>query len=98
MQIDEYSHGGHYNHKPKATRKLLLNKKELKKLQREVTTSGNTIVPINLFLNEKGLAKMNIEQKEKKSTISVIRLRIGITSAIYQELKRALIIKYPSAF
>lgn len=60
MQIDEYSHGGHYNHKPKATRKLLLNKKELKKLQREVTTSGNTIVPINLFLNDNGLAKINI--------------------------------------
>lgn len=60
MQIDEYSHGGHYNHKPKATRKLLLNKKELKKLRREVTTSGNTIVPINLFLNERGLAKINI--------------------------------------
>ncbi len=60
MQIDEYSHGGHYNHKPKATRKLLLNKKELKKLQREVTTSGNTIVPINLFLNDSGLAKINI--------------------------------------
>lgn len=60
MQIDEYSHGGHYNHKPKATRKLLLNKKELKKLRREVTTSGNTIVPINLFLNDRGLAKINI--------------------------------------
>ena len=75
MQIDEYSHGGHYNHKPKATRKLLLNKKELKKLQREVTTSGNTIVPINLFLNEKGLAKMNIglakgkKEYDKRDTI-----------------------------
>ncbi|WP_422348203.1 SsrA-binding protein SmpB [Flagellimonas sp.] len=60
MQVDEYSHGGYYNHKPKAERKLLLNKRELKKLRREVTTSGLTIIPINLFINEKGLAKVNI--------------------------------------
>jgi len=60
MQIDEYSHGSHYNHKPKAERKLLLNKQELKKLHKEVNTSGLTIIPLNLFLNERGLAKMNI--------------------------------------
>ncbi|MEP4948225.1 MAG: SsrA-binding protein SmpB, partial [Flavobacteriaceae bacterium] len=60
MQVDEYSHGGHYNHKPKAARKLLLNKKELKKLRKEVTTSGLTIIPLNLFINDRGLAKMNI--------------------------------------
>ncbi|KQC28897.1 SsrA-binding protein SmpB [Flagellimonas eckloniae] len=60
MQVDEYSHGGHYNHKPKAERKLLLNKKELKKLRKEVTTSGLTIIPLNLFINERGLAKINI--------------------------------------
>ena len=60
MQVDEYSHGGYYNHKPKAERKLLLNKQELKKLRREVTTSGLTIVPLNLFINERGLAKINI--------------------------------------
>lgn len=60
MQVDEYSHGGHYNHKPKAERKLLLNKKELKKLRKEVTTSGLTIIPLNLFINERGLAKVNI--------------------------------------
>ncbi|MGB5437912.1 MAG: SsrA-binding protein SmpB [Maribacter sp.] len=60
MQIDEYSHASHFNHRPKAERKLLLNKRELKKLQKEVATSGLTIIPLNLFLNEKGLAKMNI--------------------------------------
>jgi SsrA-binding protein len=75
MQIDEYSHGGHYNHKPKATRKLLLNKKELKKLQKEVTTSGLTIVPVNVFINDRGLAKINIalargkKQFDKRETI-----------------------------
>ncbi|RDY61339.1 SsrA-binding protein SmpB [Flagellimonas nanhaiensis] len=60
MQIDEYSHGGYYNHRPKAERKLLLNKRELKKLHKEVATSGLTIIPLNLFINEKGLAKVNI--------------------------------------
>ncbi len=75
MQIDEYSHGGHYNHKPKASRKLLLNKRELKKLRKEVNTSGLTIVPINVFINDRGLAKMNIalargkKQYDKRETI-----------------------------
>ena len=60
MQIDEYTHGGHYNHRPKASRKLLLNKRELKKLRKEVANSGLTIVPLNLFINDNGLAKLNI--------------------------------------
>lgn len=60
MQVDEYAHGSHYNHKPKAERKLLLNRKELKKLEKEVNTSGNTIVPLNLFINDNGLAKIKI--------------------------------------
>ncbi len=60
MQIDEYSHGSHYNHKPKAARKLLLNKQELRKLHKEVNTSGLTIIPLNLFINDRGLAKLNI--------------------------------------
>lgn len=60
MQIDEYSHASHYNHKPKAQRKLLLQKRELKKLHKEVTASGLTIVPLRLFINDRGLAKMQI--------------------------------------
>ncbi|NNE77111.1 MAG: SsrA-binding protein SmpB [Pricia sp.] len=60
MQVDEYSHASHFNHKPKAERKLLLNRGELKKLQKEVNTSGLTIVPLNLFINDRGLAKVKI--------------------------------------
>lgn len=60
MQVDEYSHGGHYNHRPKAERKLLLNKRELKKLRKEVVTTGLTIIPLNLYINDRGLAKVNI--------------------------------------
>ncbi|GGK15715.1 SsrA-binding protein [Yeosuana aromativorans] len=60
MTIEEYAYGTYYNHRPKADRKLLLNKKELKKLQKEVQNTGLTIVPLKLFINEKGYAKLNI--------------------------------------
>jgi len=60
MTIEEYTYGTYYNHKPKAERKLLLNKRELKKLQKEVQNTGLTIVPLKLFINERGYAKMDI--------------------------------------
>lgn len=60
MHIEEYAFGTRFNHRPKAQRKLLLNKKELKKLQREVQNTGLTIVPLQLFINEKGFAKLHI--------------------------------------
>lgn len=60
MHIDEYSYGSYYNHKPKRERKLLLNKKEIKKLERKLTNKGLTIIPLEVFINDKGLAKMNI--------------------------------------
>ncbi|WP_228851955.1 SsrA-binding protein SmpB [Aegicerativicinus sediminis] len=60
MTIEEYSHGTHYNHRPKAERKLLLNRRELKNLQKDVSTKGLTIVPLRLYINENGLAKLEI--------------------------------------
>jgi SsrA-binding protein len=60
MQIDEYTHASHFNHRPKAERKLLLNKRELNKLEKEVKATGLTIVPLKVFINDRGLAKMNI--------------------------------------
>ena len=60
MSIDEYNYGTRYNHKPKQSRKLLLNKKELTKLSKDVKNSGLTIVPLKLFINEKGFAKIRI--------------------------------------
>ena len=60
MTVQEYDYGNHFNHRPKAERKLLLNKKELKKLEKEVKNTGLTIVPLKLFINEKGFAKLNI--------------------------------------
>lgn len=60
MTIQEYAFGNYYNHKPKATRKLLLNRRELKKLNKEVQNSGLTIIPLRLFINDKGYAKLEI--------------------------------------
>lgn len=60
MHIEEYAFGTRFNHRPKAQRKLLLNKKELKKLHKEVKNSGLTIVPLRLFINDKGFAKIRI--------------------------------------
>lgn len=60
MHIEEYAYGTRYNHRPKAQRKLLLNKKELKKLHREVQNTGLTIVPLRLFITDKGFAKLRI--------------------------------------
>lgn len=60
MTIEEYAFGNYYNHRPKAERKLLLNKKELNKLLKEVQNTGLTIIPLRLFINEKGYAKLDI--------------------------------------
>lgn len=58
--IEEYLYGTHYNHKAKSERKLLLNKRELKKLHKDSDNKGLTIVPLRLYTNEKGLAKIEI--------------------------------------
>ncbi|MFD0762263.1 SsrA-binding protein SmpB [Lutibacter aestuarii] len=68
MFIEEYLYGHAFNHKPKSERKLLLNKNELKKLQKEVQNVGLTIVPLRLFLTEKGWAKLEIALCKGKKT------------------------------
>ena len=60
MYIEEYAFGTLFNHRPRGSRKLLLQKRELNKLLKQVKKSGLTIVPIKLFISEKGFAKMQI--------------------------------------
>ena len=60
MNIQEYAWGTHYNHRPKAERKLLMNKRELRKLEKEVKNVGLTIVPLRVFITDKGYAKLVI--------------------------------------
>ena len=75
MYVEEYSHGGYVNHRTKGDRKLLLQKKELKKLHKEVQNTGLTIAPLRLFITDKGFAKLRIalakgkKLYEKRETI-----------------------------
>ena len=66
--IEEYAFGNQFNHKARSERKLLLNKRELKTLEKNVDTKGLTIVPLRLFTNEKGLAKLEIGLCRGKKT------------------------------
>jgi SsrA-binding protein len=66
--IEEYSFGNQFNHKSRSERKLLLNKRELKNLARSVQAKGLTIIPLRLFTNEKGLAKLEIGLCRGKKT------------------------------
>ena len=68
MYVAEYFYGSYNNHVARRDRKLLLNKKELKKIESLSKNTGFTIVPTKLFINEKGLAKIVIAvAKGKKS-------------------------------
>ncbi|WP_203293008.1 SsrA-binding protein SmpB [Luteirhabdus pelagi] len=75
MTVQEYSHATDFNHQPKSERKLLLNRNELKKLEKEVRNSGLTIIPLRLFTNDRGLAKLQIalckgkKEYDKRETI-----------------------------
>lgn len=90
MHIAEYDFGGVYNHDPNRKRKLLLTKKELKRLKKKVEESGYTIVPLELYINEKGLAKLTIalakgkKQFEKRAAIK----ERDIQKEIARELKK----------
>ncbi|MEO2071422.1 MULTISPECIES: SsrA-binding protein SmpB [Zunongwangia] len=66
MHVEEYSHATHFNHNPKSERKLLLQKRELRKLEKEVKNGGLTIIPLRLFINDRGLAKMQISLAKGK--------------------------------
>ncbi|QOR72927.1 SsrA-binding protein SmpB [Cruoricaptor ignavus] len=75
MQIEEYKLGTFYNHKAKRERKLLLHRRELQKLERRVKDVGYTIVPLKVYINDAGRAKVLIavgrgkKQFDKRETI-----------------------------
>src|SRR5690606_24312372 len=66
MHIVEYSFGSFYNQETKRDRKLLLTKKELKKLKEKGEEKGFTIVPLRIFINERGYAKVEIALAQGK--------------------------------
>ena len=70
MHISPYKNSGfaYGDYDPKRDRKLLLTKRELRKLQRDVQTKGITIVPVNLYTTDKGLVKLTIAVAKGKHT------------------------------
>ena len=66
LHISEYSHGSFYNHEAKRDRKLLLTKKEVKKLVVKGEDKGLTIIPLKIFISDRGFAKMNIALAQGK--------------------------------
>lgn len=68
LHISEYSHGSFYNHEAKRDRILLLQKKELKKLQSKTEEKGFTIVPLAIFISDRGFAKIEIGLAQGKKT------------------------------
>ncbi|MBE6318570.1 MAG: SsrA-binding protein SmpB [Bacteroidales bacterium] len=60
MYIAEYFYGTYNNHEQRRDRKLLLNRKEIRRLEKDGKEAGFTIVPLKLFINERGLAKLVI--------------------------------------
>ena len=67
MHIAEYDWGTYANHEPRRDRKLLLNKRELKKLLAKVKVKGQAIIPLRLFITESGFAKLEIATAKGKA-------------------------------
>ena len=68
MHIAEYRFGSYANHEAKRDRKLLLNRREIRKIDRATKETGKTIIPLCLFINENGLAKLEIAVCQGKHT------------------------------
>ena len=68
MHIAEYRFGSFANHEAKRDRKLLLQRREIRKLEKATKDTSKTIIPLLLFINEKGLAKMEIALCQGKHT------------------------------
>ena len=60
MHISPYDHGNNYNVDPMRARKLLLNRSEIRKIDAVLAQQGLALIPLNIYLNEKGMAKMEI--------------------------------------
>jgi len=68
INITPYAQGTHYNHEATRERKLLMKKSELKKLQSKVEEKGLALIPIRIFINDRGLAKLEIALARGKKT------------------------------
>ncbi len=68
MNISEYTHGTYNNHEPRRQRKLLLERRDINRFESKVNVKGLAIVPLRLFINENGWAKLEIALAKGKKT------------------------------
>lgn len=80
--IAEYEFGNLNNHEPKRDRKLLLNKKELRKIQKKIKEKGLTVIPVNMFINKEGFCKVTISIAKGK------KLHDKVNSIKEKDIKR----------
>ena len=66
--IGEYKFGNQFNHEPRRTRKLLLKRNQLRKLEKQIKERGYTIVPARMYINDRGFAKVEIALAQGKKT------------------------------
>ncbi|MCP3928046.1 MAG: SsrA-binding protein SmpB [Bacteroidetes bacterium] len=66
--ISEYKFGNYFNHETRRDRKLLLKRRELRKIEKKVKQRGYTVVPFRLFINERGFAKLEIALAQGKKS------------------------------
>ena len=76
LHISTYKQASYNNHEPKRERKLLLSKREIRKLAAKSQEQGLTIVPVRLFIINKGLAKLEIALAKGKTNVMTLRKRI----------------------
>lgn len=87
MHIAEYDFGNIFNHEPNRERKLLLSKRELAKLEKKLKDQGLTIVPLKMFINDRGWAKLEIalakgkKQHDKRDSLKDKQLKRDIDRA-----------------
>ena len=92
MYIAEYDRGSYNNHLPRRERKLLLNRKEIRQLEKNGKEAGFTIVPLRLFINDRGYAKLVIalcrgkKEYDKRNTLKEKQDRREMDRAIKNRL------------
>ncbi len=70
LHISPYKFANRFNHDPERPRKLLLHKKEIKRLVGKLTTAGLTLIPTKIYFNEKGIAKVEIALVKGKNNMT----------------------------
>jgi SsrA-binding protein len=88
MHIAPYSHGSYFNHSPLRERKLLLHKRELRRLEGKVAERGYTLIPLSIYLNERGKIKMDLGLARAK--LNADRRRDIMEREARRDLERAM--------